>query len=308
MSPDTPPVTAGARRRLALVGDCADCHGLCCVALPFAASADFARSKPAGTPCGHLGADSRCGIHAGLREAGYVGCAVFDCFGAGQRISQVTFEGADWRGDPATARRMFDVFPVQRQLHELLWYLTQATALPAARPLGERLAAALAETERLVDAGADELLALDVAAHRAGVNELLLAVSERVRAGLPAARRYRRGADLAGARLLGADLRGANLRGALLIAADLGGADLRGADLIGADLRGADLRGARLAGALFVTQAQLNAARGDGGTTVPERLTRPAHWPTAAGAGAGGGAGGGRRARRRGNGRRPSGR
>ncbi|WP_233580978.1 pentapeptide repeat-containing protein [Streptomyces triticirhizae] len=299
MSPGTPPVTAGARRRLALVGDCADCHGLCCVALPFAASADFARSKPAGTPCGHLGADSRCGIHAGLREAGYAGCAVFDCFGAGQRVSRVTFDGADWREDPATARRMFAVFPVQRQLHELLWYLTQATALPAARPLAGRLAGALAETERLVDAGADELLALDVAAHRAGVNELLLAVSERARAGLPAARRYRRGADLAGARLRGADLRGANLRGALLIAADLGGADLRGAVLIGADLRGADLRGARLAGALFVTQAQLNAVRGDGVTTVPERLTRPAHWPAVAARD---------RARRRGNGRRSAGR
>ena len=275
------PITAGARRRLVLAADCADCHGLCCVALPFAASADFARNKPAGTPCGHLGADSRCGVHTRLRENGYRGCAVFDCFGAGQRVSQVTFEGRDWREDPRVARRMFAVFPVQRQLHELLWYLTQARALPAARPFAERLGRALAETERLVDAEADELLALDVAAHRAGVNELLLAVSERARAGLPAARRYRRGADLVGARLRGADLRGANLRGALLIAAELRGADLRGADLIGADLRDADLRGARLAGALFVTRAQLEAARGDDRTTVPEELPRPAHWVAA---------------------------
>ncbi|WP_245880431.1 pentapeptide repeat-containing protein [Streptomyces zhaozhouensis] len=278
MADGTVPVTAGARRRLALVGDCADCHGLCCVALPFAASADFARSKPAGTPCGHLGADSGCGIHARLRESGYAGCAVFDCFGAGQRVSQVTFGGRDWRGDPELARRMFAVFPVQRQLHELLWYLTVARSLPAAAPFADRLDPALAETERLVDADADELLALDVPAHRDGVNALLLAVSERARAGLPAARRYRRGADLVGARLRRADLRGANLRGALLLAAELGGADLRGADLIGADLRAADLRGARLDGALFVTQAQLNAARGDGATTVPEGLTRPAHW------------------------------
>ena len=33
-----------------LSGDCARCFGLCCVALPFTASADFARDKPAGTP------------------------------------------------------------------------------------------------------------------------------------------------------------------------------------------------------------------------------------------------------------------
>ncbi|MGW3479266.1 pentapeptide repeat-containing protein, partial [Streptomyces althioticus] len=56
------------------------------------------------------------------------------------------------------------------------------------------------------------------------------------------------------------------------------GADLRDADLIGADLRGADLAGADLTGALFLTQAQLNAARGDAATTLPPSLERPAHW------------------------------
>lgn len=62
------------------------------------------------------------------------------------------------------------------------------------------------------------------------------------------------------------------------MAADLGGADLREADLIGADLRDADVRGADLTGALFLTQAQLNAARGDAATVLPAGLSRPAHW------------------------------
>ena len=31
-------------------------------------------------------------------------------------------------------------------------------------------------------------------------------------------------------------------------------------------------------GALFVTQAQLDAATGDGGTRLPARRTRPSHW------------------------------
>ncbi len=43
--------------------------------------------------------------------------------------------------------------------------------------------------------------------------------------------------------------------------ADLRDADLRRADFTGADLRGADLRGADLTGALFLTDAQLRAAR-----------------------------------------------
>ena len=134
---------------------------------------------------------------------------------------------------------------------------------------------------RLAAAGPDELLALDVAAHRARVNPLLLRASELARAGAarrsPTGRRLRH-ADLLGADLHGADLRGADLRGALLIAADLRGADLRRADLIGADLRDADLAGADLTGALFLTQPQLTAAKGDGATRLPPSLTRPAHW------------------------------
>ncbi|KIZ14119.1 hypothetical protein SNA_33915 [Streptomyces natalensis ATCC 27448] len=263
---------------LNLLSDCGSCFGLCCVALPFAASSDFAEDKEAGRPCRNLRADFRCGIHAELRERGFSGCTVFDCFGAGQKVSQVTFDGQDWRRAPGTARQMFDVFPVMRQLHELLWYLAEALALPDARPVHPALRSALEETERLTRGTPDELLALDVPAHRDEANALLLRASERVRAAVPGKKKDRRGADLFGARLKGAALRGASLRGACLIAADLRGADLRTADLIGADLRDADLAGADLTGSFFLTQAQLNAARGDAATRLPAGLTRPAHW------------------------------
>jgi uncharacterized protein YjbI with pentapeptide repeats len=262
-----------------LRGDCARCFGLCCVALPFAASADFALDKPAGRPCPNLGADHRCGIHAELRAKGFSGCTVYDCFGAGQQVSQVTFGGRDWRTAPKErARRMFDVFPVVRHLHELLWYLTEALGLPAARPVHGELRQALEQTEALTGQSAEELAALDVAAHRQEVNVLLLRTSELARAGVRGRKKERRGADLMGARLRGADLRGANLRGAYLIAADLTGADLRNADLIGADLRDTDLTDANLTGAFFLTQPQLNAARGSAGTRLPESVTRPVHW------------------------------
>ncbi|MGW2422789.1 pentapeptide repeat-containing protein [Streptomyces sp. NPDC001709] len=268
-----------------LRGDCARCFGLCCVALPFAASADFALDKPAGKPCPNLQGDHRCGIHADLRKKGFTGCTVYDCFGAGQKVSQVTFGGQDWRtGTQEHARRMFDVFPVVRQLHELLWYLTEALGLPAARPVHAELRRALEETERLTRQTPEELAALDVAAHRGQVNVLLLRTSELARAGAASGKgkkgkgKDRRGADLIGARLRGADLRGASLRGAYLIAADLTGADLRDADMIGADLRDADLTDADLTGAFFLTQPQLNAARGSAGTRLPGSVSRPVHW------------------------------
>ncbi|WP_107501499.1 pentapeptide repeat-containing protein [Streptomyces viridosporus] len=265
--------------RAELRGDCARCFGLCCVALPFTASADFAVDKGAGTPCRNLRDDHRCGIHARLRQEGFTGCTVYDCFGAGQKVSQVTFGGRDWRaGPPERARAMFEVFPVVRQLHELLWYLTEALTLPAARPVHAGLRRALEKTERFTRRTPGELAALDVAAHRQEVGALLLKASELARAGVRGRRRDRRNADLMGARLKGADLRGVSLRGAYLIAADLTGADLRGADLIGADLRGADLTDADLTGAFFLTQPQLDAARGSAGTRLPESLARPAHW------------------------------
>ncbi|MFB8120114.1 pentapeptide repeat-containing protein [Streptomyces sp. NPDC055962] len=269
--------------RTALSADCANCFGLCCVALTLTASADFAISKDAGTPCPNLADDFRCGIHDRLRPEGFSGCTVYDCFGAGQKVSQETYSGRDWRSSPGTAQQMFQVFPVMRQLHELLRYLTEALTLPAAAVMYGVLRDALEATERLTRLPAEELAGLDVSAHRDRTAALFLRAGELERAALPRrARRSRRGADLMGARLKGADLRGAELRGAYLIAADLRGADLHRAELIGADLRDADLSDADLTGALFLTQAQLNAAKGNSATRLPESLTRPSHWTPSA--------------------------
>jgi uncharacterized protein YjbI with pentapeptide repeats len=262
--------------RSRLRADCSRCAGLCCVAPAFAASADFAIDKPAGKACANLREDFRCGIHAELRERGFPGCTVFDCFGAGQRITQDTFDGRSWREAPELAAAQFAVLPVMRQLHEALWYLLEAAALPAAAPLREEVRDLLERTERLAGGPADELRGLDVAAHRQEVGELLGRVSV-------LARRGRRGPDRRNADLMGADLRrrdfrDANLRGAYLIAADLRGVDLGTADLLGADLRNADLRGADLTRCLFLTQPQLEAAIGDRTTTIPDALDRPAFW------------------------------
>ncbi|MBT2405285.1 MULTISPECIES: pentapeptide repeat-containing protein [unclassified Streptomyces] len=272
------PPTPASPSTPALHADCANCFALCCVALPFAKSNDFAMNKAAGTPCKNLQQDFRCGIHTQLRDKGFPGCTVFDCFGAGQQVSQVTFGGRDWRSHPETSRQMFEVFPIMRQLHELLFYITEALARPAAAPLHPALRAALATTEEATRADAATLAPFDVGALRQEINTLLLKTSELVRAKAPARKKNHRGADLMGARLSGADLRGANLRGAYLIAADLSRADLRTADLIGADFRDANLADADLREALFLTQPQLNAAQGTPTTKIPPTLTRPTHW------------------------------
>jgi uncharacterized protein YjbI with pentapeptide repeats len=263
---------------LSLRADCERCFALCCVVPAFSASADFAINKNAGQSCPNLEPDFRCSIHTRLRESGFRGCTVYDCFGAGQKVSQVTFGGDHWRSAPAVAMQMFEVFPIMRDLHELLWYLTEALSLQPTGPLHAELSLALTETERLTYLSAEALVALDVEAHRQDVNALLLRTSKLVRAAVRSETKELRGADLIGAKLAGADLRGASLRGAFLVGADLRGADLRMADLTGADLRGADVRGADLTGSIFLIQSQLDSARGDTETVLPSTLSHPVHW------------------------------
>ena len=272
------PTVGQGRDRRELRADCARCFGLCCVVPAFSVSADFAIDKPAGRPCPHLRADFRCGIHSELRGRGFPGCAVFDCFGAGQHVSQVTFGGRDWRQDPATARRMFDTFTVMRQLHELLWYLTAALALPPARALHADLRRVLEQTEAMTELPSAALVDMPIDQHRVEVNALLLRASELARAQVPGPRADYRGADLAGASLRAAMLVGASLRGALLIGADLRGVDLRLADFTGADLRGAKVHSAELSQSLFLTQAQVDAALGSGRTKLPPALRQPEQW------------------------------
>jgi Pentapeptide repeats (8 copies) len=254
-----------------LTADCGRCVALCCVGPAFAASADFALDKPAGTPCPNLRDDFRCGIHARLRESGFRGCTVYDCFGAGQRVTAATRdaggEATDWRRTPAVAPAMFAALTTTRMLHELLWYLRAALELPATAPLHERLRNAYDETDALAEGPPDVVARVDAAAHRDHVNDLLLEASELARSGVRGKEPRRKGGagrkerDLRGAVLVGADLRGTDLRGASLRGAVLVGADLRGARLERADLTGADLRGARvdphgLRDALFVTPSQ----------------------------------------------------
>lgn len=272
-----------------LRADCDKCFGFCCVALYFSASEGFPINKDAGQPCPNLQTDFRCGVHKNLSKSGLKGCIAYDCFGAGQKVAQITYGGHDWRQFPESAQQMFEVFLIMRQLHELLWYLNKALTLQPAHSIHGALNSTLDETKRLTHLSSDDLIKLDLAAHQADVNNLLLQTSELVRTEilrgqnvvLSGQKTLGSGIDLIGADLRRINLRGANLRGAYLIAADLREADLNGTDFIGADFRNTDLSGADLTRSIFVTQSQINVAKGDSRTKLPASLTRPSHWPQA---------------------------
>ena len=100
-------------------------------------------------------------------------------------------------------------------------------------------------------------------------------------------------ADLRDTDLRHMDLSDSHLRGCVLCRADLSQAllastilhdtDLRWATLVGAEFRGADLTGSNLCGAdlrdaINITQEQLDEAKGDEMTRLPEGMQRPEHW------------------------------
>ena len=264
-----------------LKSDCNNCFGLCCVALPYAKSADFPFNKDGGEPCRNLCSDNRCNIHDQLREKGFSGCVSYECFGAGQHVSKTIYDGGDWRNKSERAIEMFAVFPLVQQLHEMLWYLNQALSLRETQSFHSSLQNIYEETLKLTEKAPEEILKLDIVAHRSKVNVLLLKTSEVFREDLikkNKKKRIKNGLDYLGANLIGADLQGCSFRGTLMIAANLSHADLRKADFIGADLRDADLSNANLTGAIFLTQSQMNSAKGNIHTKIPNFLEKPDHW------------------------------
>lgn len=278
--------TQGEKTTTELNIDCEKCFGLCCVALYFSASEGFPTDKEAGRPCINLQNNFICSIHKDLRTKGLKGCIAYDCFGAGQKVAQITFGGHDWHQDSKTATQIFKVFLIMRQLHEMLWYLVQAFSLHTDNLIKNKISLLLDKTSSLTYLDADSLLKLDINEHRKKVNVLLKNTSDLVRSKALSSKNDSRKrqkfntprSDNFGADLRKTNLRGADFRGACLIAANLSGADLSGADFIGADLRDANLNGANLTESIFLTQGQINAAKGNSHTKLPISIIHPKYW------------------------------
>lgn len=266
--------------------DCTKCFGFCCVALYFSASEGFPADKEASKPCLNLQSDFSCAIHKNLRKKGLKGCTAYDCFGAGQKVAQSIYKGESWKQHPERAKEMFQVFLIVRQIHEMIWYLTQAFMEEENNSIKDEINNLIKEMDGMTHAEVDLLINLDIESYRDKVNYFLKRTSENVRCksgnGRKNTLKHKKTIagrlDLIGKDLRKVNLRGADLRGALIIAADLRGNDLRGADFIGADLRDADLRGANIEGSIFITQNQINSAKGDSGTKLPRLITRPMYW------------------------------
>jgi hypothetical protein len=150
-----------------LRADCTRCAGLCCVSLPFDRSEWFAFDKAADVPCQNLLPTNTCAIHDGLAARGQAGCAHYDCYGAGQRVTQELFAGISWRTQPEIAAAMFAAFRSLKHVHELRLLLHEAIRLELTSEHLRRREELLLQLEPAEGFSADDLSAMstDALAH-----------------------------------------------------------------------------------------------------------------------------------------------
>lgn len=156
-----------------LRADCSRCDALCCVSLAFDRGESFSFDKQADVPCQHLLATNRCKIHETLKARGHAGCGTFDCYGAGQRVTQVLFRGVSWRSDTSTRRAMFAAFRDLRHVHELRVLLSEAGRLELGFHHAELRARLLRQLQPEAGLSLESLRALDISALHAQTHALL---------------------------------------------------------------------------------------------------------------------------------------
>lgn len=259
--------------------DCGRCCGLCCVALYFSRMDGFPEDKEAGEPCKNLHNDYKCRVHSSLSGLGLHGCMAYDCFGAGQKVTgQIPFK-PDWNTiEDQEAEKIFQSFLTVMHLHQTLWYLAEASVLRIGESLKEQIRLLKNEGKDLTEQPLQILLSTEAEPFREKANSLLKRLSTEIASRFGTEFKPDVFKDYMGSDLRGKKLQGKDFSMALMIASNLERADLQGANFLGADMRDANIRNTDLSQSLFLTQIQINAAKGNEGTILPPYLKRPSAW------------------------------
>lgn len=259
--------------------DCEKCCGLCCVALFFSKTDGFPENKGVGKVCKNLNQSYRCQIHAQLYQQGLKGCMAYDCFGAGQRTTQKLAQKPDWKTlSKKEAEIAFNSYLKILKIHQTLWYLTEALILRLSEQETEQIDLLLKEGTSLAEQPLEDIQTMNIEPFREKANKLLKYICESITAKCKPQGKIDRDKNYLGKNLKQKDLTGKDFSMALLIAANLEQANLYGANFLGADMRGVNIQNTDLSHSLFLTQIQINGAKGNGQTVLPPYLDRPTFW------------------------------
>ncbi|MEN1759178.1 pentapeptide repeat-containing protein [Anoxynatronum buryatiense] len=235
----------------------------------------FPENKEAGVPCKQLMPDFRCRIHSMLAKKGMKGCLAYDCFGAGQKVTQGIYANEDWKKNPEKATEICRVFMMVFQLHQMIWYLLEALSLVTDESERRKFHDLMAAGRQLTTLPVEEMLKVDLTAYHGKVNQVLKQVSSRIAS---VSSKKANNSDYFGKNFKKSNLNGRDFSMAIMVAANLEGCSLKGTNFLGADLRDANIKNTDLSEAVFLTQMQVNATLGNSNTKLPTTISRPAVW------------------------------
>ena len=165
------------QKSMALTSDCSQCTALCCITMGFFAEQGFGFNKPANTPCPHLSTDFKCTIHAERAAAGFGGCIMYDCHGAGQRVTRAFHLKLALSRPQRETNKVVELFRRVQTMHEMMALLH--TAISHLRD--EKLVNDFTATFTHVDAQCASLLDggdIDEVAIHQRVSEMLASLKE----------------------------------------------------------------------------------------------------------------------------------
>lgn len=109
---------------------CENCRGLCCVILYFTKMDGFPENKEAKVACHHLQENYHCRIYPSLASHGLKGCMAYDCFGAGQVVSQLVESKKNWKTLLSDKSELIlSAYVAVMKIHQTLWYCSQCLTL-----------------------------------------------------------------------------------------------------------------------------------------------------------------------------------
>ena len=258
--------------------NCRSCSGLCCVALYFSKSDGFPKDKKAGIACKNLQPDYQCKVYPQLSEQGLKGCMAYDCFGAGQYVTSYIKDLPNWRTiSQKEAEQIFNSFLAVMRVYQTLWYLSQCFILQLPQSEKKQAGLLIDEGNKLIDIPLERLAVLDVQPFCGKSNNYLRHICTIFQSYFPDS------GKVSSKNYIGKNLKQKNLKGkdfsmSLLIAANLAQSNLYGANFLGADTRDTNICNTDLSQCLFLTQIQINSAKGNNKTILPPYLHRPKTW------------------------------
>lgn len=255
--------------------NCKECSGLCCVALYFSKLDGFPENKKAGKPCINLNnSNYTCEVYAQLESKHLKGCLAYDCFGAGQKVTQESKSKGTWNTNNTIKQDIFKTFEINQLLNQILWYLLEAYTICDESEMN-RIKQLIKENSILTKKEPHELLVSDIETYRNEVNVELKQLTYELakKSNRKIESKFQFEMDYSNQ-----DLSYMDFTMTYLIGSNLDGCKLQYTNFLGTDLRDVSVKNTDLSECIFLTQFQVNSMLGNSRTLLPNGLSTPTHW------------------------------